>query len=199
MPTLKDRYRIHNKAKSNKSLLVYVAVFSIFIFSATFSRYVSESNGTFGMELAAWNIEINNKLITPETTILNNEINLIPTTNVSEDGLIKPGQKGYFDILINPENTEVSLNYKITIDTSKLPSQIQLTKYAVNDSNTKKNIPGNKTIEGDIYLDGKEKLDSLDKKQYRIFWEWPAENAKIENIIQEYKITANLQIKQLVD
>ena len=199
MSTLRDRYRIHNKAKSNKSLLIYIAIFSIFIFSATFSRYISQSNGTFGMELADWNIEINNKLITPEITTLNNEIKLIPTENISQDGLIKPGQKGYFDIIINPEDTEVSLNYKIIIDTTKLPSQINFTKYAINNSNTKINMPSSKTIEDYIYLDGKEKLDSSDKKQYRIFWEWPVENAKIENIMQEYKITANLQIRQIVD
>lgn len=199
MSTLNERYRIHNKLKSNKSLLVYVSLFAVLIFSATFSRYLSESNGTFGMELADWKIKINNTEITPQTTTLNHEINLIATENISTDGLIKPGQKGYFDILIDPENTEVSLSYKIIIDTSKLPSQIKLTKYTVNDSNTKINMPESKTLEDEIYLDGRESLDSLDKKKYRFFWEWSEEDAKIDNIIQEYKIKANLQIKQIID
>ena len=198
MSTLNDRYRIHNKSKSNKSLLIYVYALIVLIFSATFSKYLSSSNGTFGLELANWCIKVNDVAITSETTTIRNEIDLIATEGASNDGKIKPGQKGYFDILIDPEYTEVSLQYKIVLDTSKLPSQIILTGYSINNSNQKINLSNNKTIEVEIYLDGKDSLNSLDKRKYRIYWEWPQDNAKIENIQQEYIVKANLEIKQIL-
>ena len=199
MSNLKERYRIHNKSKSNKPLMKYMLIFAVLIFSTSFSRYVTENGTTLCMNVAKWNIKVNDKTITQATTLIKNEIDLVITDNKTDDGIIKPGQKGYFDIVIDPQYTEVSLKYKITLDISGLPSQIQIPNYSLNNLNTKLIMPNNKILQGNILLDGGENLDSTSKKYYRVYWQWPIENGKIENIKSNYKVKANVKIEQLID
>ena len=199
MSTLNQRYQVHNKPKSNKSLLLYALVFAILIFSTSFSRYMTENGSTLGMSVAKWNIKVNNRSITQFNTTMQNEMSLVVTDNSTNDNIIRPGQKGYFDIIIDPQYTEVSLNYEVKIDTSELPSQIQIVNYSLNDLTEKITMPNNKTLTGSILLDGADNLDSTAKKYYRIYWQWPIENGKIENIKSSYKVKANVKIEQFID
>ena len=196
--TLNERYRVHNKLKSDKLLLIYILFLFIFIISTSFARFVTESNTTLGLEIANWCIKINDTQITQETSTIMNDIELITTENISEDGFIKPGQSGYFDIILDPQYTEVSLKYKILIDVSELPSQIKLTDYSINDFSIKQQFPGNNILEGNILLNGSSNLDDTDKKIYRIYWQWPEEDAKIEDIQSTYKVKANIQVEQII-
>jgi len=196
--TLNERYRIHNKPKSNKTFLIYLLLFLLFFFSTSFARYLSNSNATLGLELANWSIKLNGNEITQDTKLIKNEIDLIVTENKTDDGLIKAGQKGYFDIVIDPQYTEVSLKYKLIIDTSSLPSEIKLLNYSINDFSTKKTMPANKTLTGQILLNEKTKLDTSDKKSFRIYWEWPAEEYKIEDIKTSYKVRTKIELEQII-
>ena len=197
--TLNERYRIHNKKRTNKSLLLYLLVFALFVFSTSFSRFLNSGTSSFNAELANWCIKINGIEINQNTTTIKNEMDLIVTENESQDGKIKPGQKGYFDIVIDPKYTEVSLKYKITLDTSELPEGIELKSYSLNNFNLTNLIPQNNIIEGMILLDGKDSLEDVDKKTYRIYWEWPTQETPMENIIENYKVKANIQVEQLIN
>ena len=196
---LNERYRIHNKKKSNKTLLIYLAVFTLLVFSNSFSRYVNNSNKTLALEIANWNIKINDIQINESTRHVQDGIYFVVTENQSNDGLIKPGQSGYFDIKIDPQYTEVSLKYKITIDKSSLPEGIELKNYSINNSTQKQKMPNNNIIKDSIYIESKTHLDSEDVRIYRIYWEWDSSKAKIENIKNDYKIKANVQIEQIID
>lgn len=195
--TLDDRYRIHNKLKKNKLLRLYILIILSLIFSLTMSRYTSSSDLTLGIEVAKWDISINNTEVTPQTTKLDNKIEMVVTENQDQDGYIKAGQKGYFDIKIEPKYTEVSIQYNIKINTEDLPNEIKLTKYSINNSSEKIDMTQNKTITGQILIDEKENLDEDDTKIYRVYWEWNAENSKIQ--INDYKLKTDVEIKQLID
>ena len=196
---LNERYRIHNQSKSNKSLFIYLAIFTILVFSNSFSRYFVDSNKTLALEVANWSINVNNIKITETTKTISNGINFVVTDHPSNDGTIKPGQKGYFDITVDPENTEVSIKYTITIDTSELPEGIKLKDYSINGSNEKITMQNNKKIEETLFIYEKLAFDSSDIKTYRIFWEWEDDDAKSENIRNNYKIKANIQIEQIIN
>lgn len=197
--TLNERYRIHNKKRTNKSLLLYLLVFAFFLFSTSFSRYLNNTTSSFEVDVANWCIKINGIEINQNTNTISNEIDLVVTENESQDGKIKPGQKGYFDIVIDPKYTEVSLKYKITIDTSKLPQGIELKNYSLNDFDLKTTIPQNNILEGMILLDGKDSLEDVDKKTYRIYWEWLSQETSMESIEDNYKVKANIEIEQLIN
>ena len=197
--TLNERYRIHNKKRTNKSLLLYLLVFALFVFSTSFSRYLNNTNSSFDVNIANWCIKINGIEIDQTTSTISNEMDLVVTQNASQDGKIKPGQKGYFDIVIDPKYTEVSLRYKITLDTSDLPDGIDLTSYSVNNLNLTNVIPQNNILEGIILLDGKDSLEDVDKKTYRIYWEWLSQETSMENIANNYKVKANIEVEQLIN
>ena len=126
-------------------------------------------------------------------------MDLVVTENASQDGKIRPGQKGYFDIIIDPKYTEVSLKYKITLDTSELPEGIDLTSYSLNNLNVASLMPQSNVLEGMILLDGKDSLEDVDKKTFRIYWEWLAQETSMENIANNYKVKANVEVEQLIN
>ena len=197
--TLNERYRIHNKKRTNKSLLLYLLVFAFFLFSTSFSRYLNNTNSSFEVDIANWYIKINGIEIDQNTSTISNEMDLIVTENESQDGKIRPGQKGYFDIVIDPKYTEVSLKYKITLDTSELPDGIDLTSYSLNDLELANLMPQNDVLEGMILLDGKDSLEDVDKKTYRIYWEWISQETPMESLANNYKVKANIEVEQLIN
>ncbi len=197
--TLDEKYRVHNRTRSRKTLLFYLLLLILLVFSGSIARYISDSSATFGMQVASWCIKINENEINKYSTVINDQMPLIVTENVTNDGLVKAGQKGYFDIKIDPQYTEVSLKYKIELDTSEIPSGIVLTSYSINDFSEKELMPTNKILEGNILLDGKNNLENNDVKIYRIYWEWPPENLKQVSIRNNYNIKANIKVEQFLE
>lgn len=191
---LNERYYISARNKTIKRYRIFIVIILLLLFSLTMARYNSTSTYNSKMGVAKWCIKINDVEITQNTKKLSDKIEFVAVENKSEDDLIKAGQKGYFEINIDPQYTEVSLNYSIVIDTSQLPEEIELTKYAVNDFDTKIDMPSNNTLTGDILLDGKTSLEDTDAKTYRIYWEWADEDNIID--IKNYKLKANIIIKQ---
>ena len=191
---LNERYYISARNKTKKRYRIFIVIILLLLFSLTLARYNSTATYNSKIGVAKWCIKINNVEITQNTKKLTDEIELVAVENKSEDDLIKAGQKGYFEINIDPQYTEVSLNYSIVIDTSELPEEIELTKYAVKDFDTKIDMPSNNILTGDILLDGKTNLDDSDAKTYRIYWEWADEDNIID--IKNYKLKANIIIKQ---
>ena len=50
-----------------------------------------------------------------------------------------------------------------------------------------------------ILLDGKDSLEDVDKKTYRIYWEWLSQETSMESIEDNYKVKANIEIEQLIN
>ena len=195
--TLNEKYRIHNKTKSNKSMVIYLLIVVIFVFSNSWARYISDADLSFGVGIANWSIKVNNVQITQDTQKIYDKIDIEIVENDAQDGMIKSGQSGYFDITINPEYAEVSLDYSIEVDTSDLPSQIELVGYSINDFSTRNPMPENNLLDGNILLAGKINLTNLDTKVYRIYWQWDDENYVTEE--KDYKLIANIEIEQIVE
>lgn len=197
--TLNEKYRIHNKSKSYKSLLFFVIIATLFVFSRSFSRYLTFSKLDTNIDVASWKIKVNDREITQDTRVIDNEVTLVTTDNSHGDGILRPGQKGYFEFTINPQYTQVSLKYTVSIDTSNLPSTIQLKEYSVNDFNTKLALPANNKLDDTILLAGRDNLGNLDIRNYRVYWEWPAENGIISDLQDEYKVKLNVQVEQIIN
>ena len=158
-------YNTRNKKRTHvvSFCLVILVITLLFITSNSYARYISNGGVDLKASIAKWYIEVNGVNVTSQTTTINDEINLIVTENATQDGAIQAGQKGYFDISIDPKYTEVSLSYRINIDTSNLPSNIFLTKYSINDLETNFDMPNNNTFEGQILLHDNLALTNLDK------------------------------------
>ena len=158
-------------------LLIVFASLSVTMgfMSNTYSRYVADTNGDIKIGFAKWQIAVNSNDITDNTV---STINITPTIDPNVDvaeNTIAPSSSGYFDIVIDPTNVDVSFDYSISIDllNENMPD-LMITEYAfLNDTfedgdDLVKNPLENSTIT-DTY-----DVSTNDKKPFtiRVFFEW---------------------------
>jgi len=119
------------KREREQLLLLILTIISLIISAYSilnsYAVFYSEISGQAEENLAKWNITVNNTDITAGTqqNFTIESINIEGNTNVKPNK-IAPGATGSFDIIINPVDTEVSVRYDVTVDTSMLPSGIIL-------------------------------------------------------------------------
>lgn len=106
--------------KKNKLfyLLICLVVLLLLGFQILDTYGVFESNITNNTsnDLAKWQILINGSNVTDQTsTFTINTISWNPNSGVAS-GKAAPGLSGFFEIIINPTGSEVSIEYEITMD-----------------------------------------------------------------------------------
>lgn len=153
------------------NILTFFTILTFFLLVSTYGIFESGIFRDATMKIAAWELEINGSSVTNEQkTFSINDITWNSSDNVLE-GKVAPGIDGYFDISINPKNTDVAVRYDIIYDLETLQSinpAIVVTKVEeINDSElilTDKN-----TYTGIISL---EEIDSNDIYTIRTYIKW---------------------------
>ena len=198
---LSQRYN----AKSNKRFIRFAFFYAILIIVVlvmnTNSRYVNTTQGTAKAEVAVWNISINNTTITSEQ-VLTGEIVLVTNSSLNQtttDNKLAPGKSGYFDVIINPDGTEVAIEYAIHFDLSNLPTDLVLKNYTIIEDGVTDTITNN-VITGEILLNAnKDALSSSNKKTIRVNWEWEDKTINtIPNKNDTYAIEGTIVVKQKI-
>ena len=193
---LKQRYKSKSKKRFIRFLGFYLVLAFFLLFYNTFARYTTVVQNEAIVAIADWQILINNNDIINGGT-LTNTLQLIPSIQTTTNNKLAPGQNGYFDITINPEGTDVAIQYTINIDLANLPTGIRMTTYEVLEDNISKNIENNK-IEGEINLQQLQQLTSSDTKTIRVYWEWSGTSTDIPTGEENYKIQATVTVKQKI-
>lgn len=191
--TLKEKYAIKNKNRIKQLIFFYSFLVLFFLLYSSFARYEHVSEGFAKIELANWKFMLNGKNVTSANSVLSDTITFVPTTNIIENNptKIKEGQTGYFDVEINPTDTEVSFEYKVTIDRSSLPPNLTIDSYSINDGE-KITLTAENKIEDTVLLEGKNIFTSDDIKKIRFFWNWPDEITDVE----VGTVVVNVELKQ---
>lgn len=123
-------------------LLVLLSALSVTLgfMSSTYSRYIADANGNIKIGFAKWQIKVNNNDITDSSV---SSINIVPVIkendNIAEN-TVAPTSSGYFDIVIDPTNVDVSFNYSISIKllNENMPDLV-ITEYAIIDETLDEN------------------------------------------------------------
>lgn len=102
--------------------MIFVSIYEI---TDTYGLFESNKTLTVDNTVAKWNIYINETNINETTTFTVDNFTLEETSTVA-DGKIAPGTTGYFDITIDPTDTQVSIRYDLTFDFSAIPSNITI-------------------------------------------------------------------------
>ena len=116
-------------------LLILSLSLTLSYMSNTYSRYVADATGNLEVLFAKWQILVNGQDIEDQTT---SSIRLTPVIDANDNvaqGKIAPSSKGHFDIVINPENVDVSFEYAIQLAVlnENMPD-IMVTKYSILDN-----------------------------------------------------------------
>lgn len=157
-------------------LLILSLSLTLSYMSNTYSRYVADATGNLEVLFAKWQILVNGQDIEDQTT---SSIRLTPVIDANANvaqGKIAPSSKGHFDIVINPENVDVSFEYAIQLAVlnENMPD-IMVTKYSILDNEYVEgttldieDIQNNEIIGSFDYTQGK-KYETF---TVRVYFEW---------------------------
>lgn len=168
----------------NKKLLYLI--FSIFVLLTvyeiinTYGLLETKNKMSVNPSIAKWNVLINGTDIKTGENFTINSVNLSDSVNVL-NGKIAPGAFGYFDIEIDPTNTDTSIIYSITFDFSLLSNSFIIDKI---EETTSGNLirTGSSTYSKVITLD---EIKENAKNNVRVYikWENNEENNEIDSQI----------------
>lgn len=112
-------------------LVLIMLIISFFQITSMYALYKEQIQGEYSTLLGAWKIKVNTKDITSsgqiETfTISNSQLGYEASQYIQADKIAPEGQ-AYFDIEIDPTNTDVSIVYELNMESVDIPNlQIDL-------------------------------------------------------------------------
>ncbi len=189
--------------KSSKKLIVLAIIVLMATLSYdTFSRYYSIYMNDSNLKLAPWRISVNNKKITTSENITVKPDLIVVTDSTTEryQNKLVPGCSGYFDLIIDPTGTGVSVDYIIDFKPEKLPGGMEYIKYDIIGETTDNVFPENYKIIGNMKLSEGNLLDSNDILKYRIYWNYKDDDElnKVIPMNNEEGIMVSISLKQSI-
>ena len=114
--------------KKSKLWILFIIAFCLtaYIIIDTFALFESNFNESTNVAIGKWTIKLNNNDITNGTTVEFPIENFTTNeNNHTTSGYFGPGSSGYFDVVLDPGDTDVSIRYDITLDIAEdLPGNI---------------------------------------------------------------------------
>lgn len=102
-------------------LLIIMLIVTIVVISRTYALFESNREFSINMDVARWNIKVNDVKVKAETTESFIIKNLVLAANSKVvNGKVAPGSEGTFDIEIDFEDTDVSVQGEINIDADEM-------------------------------------------------------------------------------
>ena len=135
-------------------LVLIMLIISFFQITSMYALYKEKIEGEYNTLLGAWEIKVNDKDITSSgqvETFTINQLGYISSEYI-QAGKIAPNGQAYFDIVIDPTNTDVSVIYQINMESIDIENVqidlIELENYINKDGeqdiiNTEVNLEGN--------------------------------------------------------
>ncbi len=164
--------------KTKKKIIFFVALISLFycvnLMQDTYAKYLSSATENAELTIARWSILINDQDVVNESNFTDTISPVFAgTTNIKSD-VIAPTATGYFELIINGENTDVSFRYSIGIDTTDCAVEdLVITSYTI-DGVTYTYSGSNVT--GDILLNDVSRTQTV---RFNVQWN---DNALTENM-----------------
>lgn len=84
----------------------------------TYAKYRDQIDGSTNANMARWNIKVNTEEIKGKTSLTAPITAYFPATTYTAAGVIAPGSRGYFDIVIDSSQVDVAFDYTITCTVS---------------------------------------------------------------------------------
>lgn len=156
-----------------KYLIISITFSSILIclclINETYAKYLTSANSITNAPIARWKILVNNEDITLGTTSENIITPIFPGNDNISEGVLAPNAEGYFDLIIDASNVDVSFSYEILIkaNDNSIVKELIATGYQKNGSEIIQLENSNDKIQGTINLNDQEKTISL-----RIYIKW---------------------------
>ena len=178
-------------SKSKKVIIllaILIALVLSFIGGQTFSKYISEVEGTGIAEVARWSFKVNGQNEEVQT------INLASTCDDETliDNKIAPGTKGSFDIVVDGSGSDVGIDYQISFENESNKPQNLKFKYEDVEYNSITDLET--ALRGTINADDEEKTRAL-----TVNWEWAYETGKDEQEILQNDLVDTQNAQNIIN
>ena len=164
--------------KKRITILIVLSALLVIVFISTYSYALFENNisGEVETDIAKWKIKVNNSLITDGTseTFVIDTINYTQTDSNVRSGKFAPGIEGYYDLEIDPSNTEVSVKYNIIVDNFET-NNLEVSRVELLTQNA-----GTLTVDGNTYT-GIIPLNNKKIHKIRMYITWTDYNTEETN------------------
>lgn len=167
------------KKKVNSFLIMYLILIIFAFMNYTFSKYTVTTEGSSRAEVANFQIVVNGTQV--KQSVQEESFDLVL------DKKLVPDSSGYFEVAINPDGTQVDLEYELSFDLTEINAEnsrnIVLTGYSINGGEQKNDITDNK-ITGEINLaENSTGFTEENIVTARVYWEWKQDitNPTFEN------------------
>ena len=163
------RYKHKQKKNFMNFLIFYTIICIFFIASYTLSRYVNTTSGITGIGIAKFKVNVNDISVAENKPF---ELKFSEeSTFVSQK--VAPNNSGYFEIIVDPTGTEVSLEYEFKFKLDNLDEDFKLQYYTINDTATHYDITDGNTVKNDLLLLNNEKgFTESEKIDIKVYWSW---------------------------
>lgn len=145
------------KINKKKLILLVIFLFSLaLMYQTSYGKYIKRLDNNLEINMANWNILVNDESILNKTVFENEIVVYFPGNDYYKENVIAPGASGYFDVTIDPNNTEVAFQYNINIDINNSMEDLIISGYTINPLEnttildiTEDGITGNVLVDGD--------------------------------------------------
>lgn len=201
--SLQRRYNAYRKRNLKQWPIAAVALFLaafFLLFCPSLARFTSDWSGDLGTAIAQWKIRVNDVPLWETSETNQVHVKLIADAPIPEcPDKIQAGQTGYFDVEIDPTDTEVSFSYAVTVDTDYLPVGMLIDAYSVTDAQNpigRTALPANHTVGGDKMLPESGVFQSEHSTTVRFYWSW--EDTGALDPFDAYRIVVTVAFEQYI-
>ncbi len=161
-------------------LIILIAILAlVFFLIQIFAKYLTSASGDTSMNVARWNILVNDVSIKNNTDISNTLAPVFPGSEHIASNIIAPTAEGYFDLNFDFSDADVSFEYEIstTVDENSVVKDLVTTGYSVDDGEKITFDEVNSPIKDTILL-----TDAIETQKIRIYVKWnDDETATMDN------------------
>lgn len=172
---IKDNGGVIINTKFIQKVLLLLAFFSLFAcittFKETYAKYVSNIDESANIKIARWRILLNGDDIRNSSTTQSVITPVFTDNDNIKDNVIAPHAEGYFDLIIDGTDADVSFKYEIDIKVNENSSvkDLIVTGYSVNNSDIIEEVSG--TISNTVLLTKENKATTI-----RVYIKWDDSN-----------------------
>lgn len=151
----------------------------IFFIKDSYAKYITSRNESTNLTVARWRILVNNNDIRNSNTTNTVITPVFDGTDNIKEGIIAPTSEGYFDLVIDATEADVSFKYKIdlSVNENSIVKDLIATKYTINNGEEITLDRDNQTIENTVL-----RVNNTSVINIRVFIKWDdGENATMDN------------------
>lgn len=173
-----------------KKITILITLLSIlaciFFIKDSYAKYITSRNESTNMTVARWRILVNNNDIRNSNTANTVITPIFNGTDNIKEGIIAPTSEGYFDLIIDATEADVSFKYKIdlSVNENSIVKDLIATKYTINNGEEILLDRNNQTIENTVL-----RINNTNIINIRVYIKWDDSENEVMNNKQDAEAT----------